>query len=88
MQQMTLAEYNNETQLYRDQIEMVWSSYEKGADRAVSILVQEMIIAGGLVKVDKESAAASDASSSKWLGQLAVNVLSDPISNIFKGIFK
>jgi hypothetical protein len=39
---MTLAEYNNETQLFRDQIEKVWSSFEKNEDRRAEILKAEI----------------------------------------------
>jgi hypothetical protein len=42
LQQMTLAEYNNETQLFRDQIEKVWSSFEKNEDRRAEILKAEI----------------------------------------------
>ena len=37
MQAMTLAQYNNETQLYRDQIQQVWEAYEKAEDRIVDL---------------------------------------------------
>jgi hypothetical protein len=33
LQQMTLAEYNNEVQLFRDQVEMMWKSFESEAER-------------------------------------------------------
>jgi len=42
MQQMTLAEYNNETQLYRDQIQQAWESYEKAEDRIVDMATAAM----------------------------------------------
>lgn len=42
IQAMTLAEYNNEVQLYRDQVEMAWSSFEKEADRANTIIIQQL----------------------------------------------
>jgi hypothetical protein len=42
LQQMTLAEYNNETQLYRDQIEKAWSSFEKNEDRIRDIMVSQI----------------------------------------------
>ena len=79
LQQMSLAEYNNETQLYRDQIEMVWSSFEKDADRANSILEQEMIIAGGLAKVGAQADADADAKASSSLGSLLTNLATDTI---------
>jgi hypothetical protein len=37
-----LAEYNNETQLFRDQIEKVWSSFEKNEDRIRDIMVSQI----------------------------------------------
>jgi hypothetical protein len=37
MQQVTLAEYNNETQLFRDQIQQAFESYESAQDRIVDI---------------------------------------------------
>ena len=42
LQQMTLAEYNNETQLYRDQIQQAFDSYESGQDRIVDMATAAM----------------------------------------------
>jgi hypothetical protein len=42
LQQMTLAEYNNETQLFRDQIEKMWQSFEKNEDRRAELLISEI----------------------------------------------
>jgi hypothetical protein len=57
IQQMTLAEYNNEVQLYRDQVEMVFQAYEKDQDRVVTLAAAE--IAGksttDSAKIKKES---------------------------------
>jgi prefoldin subunit 5 len=39
---MTLAEYNNETQLYRDQIEKVWQSFEKNEDRIRDLTIAQI----------------------------------------------
>jgi hypothetical protein len=58
LQAMTLAEYNNATQLYRDQIEMAWSSYEKNADRATSVITAQ--ITGRATKDAAGSAADGD----------------------------
>ena len=55
MQQMTLAEYNNETQLFRDQMEMAWSSFEKDADRATSIITQQISSSGALKAAEAEA---------------------------------
>jgi hypothetical protein len=59
-QQLTMAEYNNQTQLYRDQVEMAWSSYEKNEDRATQIIVQQISSAGSL------KAAEAQADSTMW----------------------
>lgn len=59
LQQMTLAEYNNETQLYRDQLEKAWSSFEKNEDRRADILKAEI---GG--------AAAEDAAEAGLWGSI------------------
>jgi hypothetical protein len=67
LQAMTLAEYNNATQLYRDQIEMAWSSYEKDADRAVDI-IKSQIVGGATTSAAK---SASDAALWKSVGEVA-----------------
>ena len=59
-QQLTMAEYNNQTQLYRDQVEMAWSSFEKNEDRATQIIVQQIASAGSL------KAAEAQADSTMW----------------------
>jgi hypothetical protein len=60
LQEMTMAEYNNEVQLYRDQVEMAWSSAEKEADRANAIIIQQIAVAGSL------NAAEAQADSDLW----------------------
>lgn len=67
LQAMTLAEYNNSTQLYRDQIEMAWSSYEKDADRAVDI-VKSQIVGGATTSAAKVS---SDSKLWEAVGSVA-----------------
>jgi hypothetical protein len=42
LQSMTLAEYNNETQLYRDQVKMAWDSYENDANRITTLAAAEI----------------------------------------------
>ena len=60
LQAMTLAEYNNATQLYRDQIEMAWSSFEKEADRATDIIKSQIV--GGATT----SAARASTDTALW----------------------
>lgn len=60
MQQMTLAEYNNETQLFRDQMENAWSSFEKDQDRITTLASAEIA-----ARAD-ESVASKAAKSKLW----------------------
>jgi hypothetical protein len=70
LQQMTLAEYNNETQLFKDQIQMMWNSFEKDADRVTQLAVSE-------IQARSETTAASTAAkASMWtaVGGLLANI--------------
>ena len=42
IQQMTLAEYNNQTQLYRDQVQMAWQAYENDEQRITTLAAAEI----------------------------------------------
>lgn len=68
IQQMTLAEYNNQIQLYRDQVQMAWQAYENDRGRVTQLAMSE--IAG------KSSTDSSkiQKKSSMWeaVGSLAV----------------
>jgi hypothetical protein len=64
---MTTAQYNNEVQLYRDQVKMVYDSYERAEDRAA-----EMAVAVLSADVKRE---AIDADTSKSLGNLVGSFL-------------
>jgi hypothetical protein len=65
-----LQEYNNEIQLYRDQIEMAWSSYEKMEDRATSIINTQVTATGSL------KAAEAQADGDLWgaVAQLGIEL--------------
>jgi hypothetical protein len=67
MNNMTLSQYNNEVQLYRDQVKMVYDSYERAEDRAA-----EMAVAVLSAEVRRE---AIDAQTSSALGNLIGSVL-------------
>jgi len=70
LSQMTLQEYNNEIQLYRDQIEMAWSSFEKMEDRATSIINTQVTATGSL------KAAEAQADGDLWgaVAQLGIEL--------------
>lgn len=68
LQAMTLAEYNNATQLYRDQVEMAWSSYEKDADRATSIITAQLSASSTTAAAEN----AADGALSSAIGAIAL----------------
>ena len=61
-QQMTLTEYNNEIQLYRDAVTHAWQSAENDANRATTLAASEIAAAaaiqGANIKADGDSSAA------------------------------
>ena len=67
LQNMTLAEYNNETQLYRDQVQMAWQSFENDANRITTLAAAE--IAGK----SETDAASIKSKSDMWkaIGEFA-----------------
>ena len=87
MNNMTMAQYNNEVQLYRDQVKMVYDSYERGEDRAASM-------ATALLQADVQREgidASTSASYGRLIGALlgtgtgerAVNTFVDWIGGLF-----
>ena len=61
-QQMTMTEYNNEIQLYRDAVTHAWQSAENDANRATTLAASEIsaaaAIQGANIKADGDSSAA------------------------------
>jgi trimeric autotransporter adhesin len=61
-QQMTMTEYNNEIQLYRDAVTHAWQSAENDANRATTLAASEIAaaaaITGANIKADGDSSAA------------------------------
>jgi len=61
-QQMTLTEYNNEIQMYRDAVTHAWQSSENDANRATTLAASEIsaaaAVAGANIKADGDSSAA------------------------------
>ena len=61
-QQMTMTEYNNEIQLYRDSVTHAWTSAENDANRATTLAGEEIraaaVIAGASIKADSDSSTA------------------------------
>lgn len=73
-QQMTVTEYNNEIQMYRDAVSHAWTSAEKDADRATTLAGEEIraaaAIAGANIKADGDSSSALGA----FIGRVLVGV--------------
>jgi hypothetical protein len=61
-QQMSLTEYNNEIQMYRDAVTHAWQSAENDANRATTLAASEIAAAaaiqGANIKADGDSSAA------------------------------
>jgi len=61
-QQMTMTEYNNEIQLYRDAVTHAWQSAENDANRATTLAASEIAaaasISGANIKADGDSSEA------------------------------
>jgi len=60
IQQLTFAEYNNQTQLYRDQIQHAFDSYENTEQRIVQLA------AASIAAKASETAASTKATSDMW----------------------
>jgi hypothetical protein len=71
-QQMTMTEYNNEIQMYRDSVTHAWQSAENDANRATTLAGEEIraaaAIAGAEIKADGESSSALG----NFLGKIGV----------------
>jgi hypothetical protein len=58
MNNMTLSQYNNEVQLYRDQVKMVFDSYERQEDRAASMATAVLQAELAREKIDAETSSS------------------------------
>jgi hypothetical protein len=61
-QQMSLTEYNNEIQLYRDAVTHAWQSAENDANRATTLAASEISAAAAIqgAEIRSDSDSASD----------------------------
>jgi hypothetical protein len=71
---MTLTEYNNEIQMYRDAVTHAWQSAENDANRATTLAASEIsaaaAIAGASIKADSDSSTALGS----FVGRVLVGV--------------
>jgi antitoxin component HigA of HigAB toxin-antitoxin module len=70
-QQMTLAEYNNEVQMYRDAVTHAWTSSENDANRSTTLAAAEISKSAQLAIADATIAAANATA----VGSLAAKVI-------------
>jgi hypothetical protein len=58
---MTMTEYNNEIQMYRDSVTHAWQSAENDANRATTLAAAEISaaasVAGAEIKADSDTAS-------------------------------
>lgn len=72
LQQMTMAEYNNEVQLYRDQIDYAFKSYESDAERMAALARTELQIKGQVDAAKEASKGAAYAQLGQWFSKTDV----------------
>jgi hypothetical protein len=70
-QQMTVTEYNNEIQMYRDAVTHAWQSSENDANRTTTLAAAEMAKSAQLAIADATTAAAN----ARALGELTASVV-------------
>ena len=68
-QQMTLTEYNNEIQMYRDSVTHAWQSSENDANRSTTLAAAELAKSAQLAIADATTAAAN----ARALGELTAS---------------
>jgi antitoxin component HigA of HigAB toxin-antitoxin module len=70
-QQMTLTEYNNEIQMYRDAVTHAWQSSENDANRTTTLAAAEMAKSAQLAIADATTAAAN----ARAVGELTASIV-------------
>jgi hypothetical protein len=80
-QQMTLSEYNNEVQMYRDDVTHAWQSSENDANRSTTLAASEIAKEGTIYTADSAVKAANAAA----IGGFAAKAVGN--SNIIEKAF-
>ena len=71
-QQMTLAEYNNEIQLYRDGVTHAWQSAENDANRATTLAASEISAAAAIQGANIRADGASSAAMGGFIARVLI----------------
>jgi NAD+--asparagine ADP-ribosyltransferase len=69
---MTMSEYNNEIQLYRDQIDYAFKSYESDAERMAALARTEMQMKGQIDAAKEASKGAAYAQLGNYFSKTDV----------------
>lgn len=87
MNNMTLSQYNNEVQLYRDQVKMVFDSYERAEDRAASMATAMLQAELAREKMSAEASAAYGKLLGSIVGTKVGEKVLDGAWDFVKGLF-
>jgi hypothetical protein len=88
MNNMTMSQYNNEVQLYRDQVKMVFDSYERAEDRAASMATAVLQADLAREKIDADTSASYGKLLGSLLGTKAGDKIIDFGTDFLKNLFK
>ena len=72
-QQMTLTEYNNELQRYRDSVTHAWQSAENDANRATTIAASSISASAAVAVANIKADSDSSTAFGDFIGKLAVS---------------
>ena len=72
-QQMTLTEYNNELQRYRDSVTHAWQSAENDANRATTIAASSISASAAVAVANIKADSDSSTAFGEFIGKLAVS---------------
>jgi hypothetical protein len=89
MNNMTMSQYNNEVQLYRDQIKMVFDAYERAEDRAASMATAVLQANLAREKMDADTSASfakliGSVITGTKLGDKIIDAGTDFLKNLFR----
>lgn len=87
MNNMTTAQYNNEVQLYRDQVKMVYDTYERAEDRAASMATAMLQVDIANKQIDAKTSESYGRLLSSLIGTDAGGKAVDKVVDWLGGLF-
>lgn len=85
---MTMAQYNNEVQLYRDQVKMVYDSYERQEDRAASMATAMLQVDIANKQIDAKTSESYGRLIGAVIGTETGNTIVKGAVDLIKNLFK